>query len=108
MNAQRIMVVFSVLTLVGYVCVADILPGPKLTQGEKLVERQSTAVAIAHAVAVERYGVEVVEAQMPLTAERNGETWVVNGVLPEGVPGGVLDIWVSAIDGRIIKIQHEQ
>lgn len=108
MTSSRVLVVIAVVAIAGYVNAGDVLPAPKRPYGERLVERSITAISIAQAVSVERYGAEVVEAQKPLIAERRGDVWVVKGVLPNGIPGGTLEVWVSAVDGRITQIQHEQ
>jgi NTF2 fold immunity protein len=108
LRAIKSITVFSVLVAGAVWSSADVLPAPKRPEGEKLVERQSTAIAIAFAIGVERYGVKQIEAQKPLTAVRRGDHWVVRGHLNKNIPGGVLEVWVSAIDGRIIHVLHEQ
>lgn len=71
-----------------------------------LVVHADTAKAIAKAVAEETYGPEVISGQMPLVAVRKDSIWHISGRLPPGVPGGVVEVWVSVRDGRVLRLTH--
>ena len=73
---------------------------------ENLVLRSETAIAIAKAVAEETYGAESIATQLPLVAARKGDAWHVSGHLPAGIPGGVVEVWIAARDGRVIRLTH--
>ena len=70
----------------------------------------ATAVAIARAVLIPIYGAKVIQEEEPLTAQRNGDIWVVKGTLlcPKGAtcPGGAAELKLSAKDGRILRVIH--
>jgi outer membrane lipoprotein SlyB len=63
-------------------------------------------MAIAKAVAVEAYGQTQVESQFPLKIRDDGQHWTVVGSLPEGVPGGVVQVLIAKTDGRILSLEH--
>lgn len=64
------------------------------------VPTADVAIQIAHAVLVPIYGIHLDE-QLPLTAQLDGELWIVQGTLPQGWRGGIVQIEISKRDGRI-------
>jgi NTF2 fold immunity protein len=82
-------------------------PAPPHVTGD-LVSRPDTAVAIAKAVAEETYGHESVAGQSPLAAVKEGNAWHVSGRLPSGTAGGVVEVWVAAKDGRVLRLIHSK
>jgi len=73
---------------------------------KRMVTRAETATAIAKAVADEAYGKEVISEEMPFLQECKGNVWHVSGQLRRGIPGGVVEVWISARDGRVLKLVH--
>jgi hypothetical protein len=71
-----------------------------------LVKESKTAIAIATAIASETYGSEMVQDQVPLIARRTGGTWHIKGSMPPNEPGGVMEVWISATDGQVIRMTH--
>lgn len=71
-----------------------------------LVVNVETATAIAKAVAIEIYGVEIITDELPLVAVRKGNVWHVRGHIPPNTPGGVVEVWISVKDGRILRLTH--
>lgn len=64
-----------------------------------------TAIAIAENAAASLYGKGTVDAKKPLSARLDGDTWVVTG--KEGAqPNSILEIRVSAKDGKVIGISN--
>ncbi|HEU4881016.1 MAG TPA: NTF2 fold immunity protein [Longimicrobium sp.] len=64
------------------------------------------ATQIAYAVLVPIYGVQQIEEQLPLTAQLDGDLWIVQGTLPQGRRGGVARIEISRRNGRISHLSH--
>ncbi|MGJ4901408.1 NTF2 fold immunity protein [Bradyrhizobium sp. HKCCYLS2058] len=78
---------------------------------KEFVADADTAIAIARAVLIPIYGAEAIQREEPLTARRQGGTWIVEGTLCGGAPnclGGVAELHLSAQDGRIIYVIHGQ
>ena len=88
------------------VCVAQMRTAGEHKVERDLVQRAETAIAIARAVSEETYGREDIKLQLPLQASRRGASWYVHGSLPAGVPGGVVEVWISVSDGRIVRLTH--
>ena len=85
---------------------ASTLASSRNVNGRDLVARQETAAAIADAVAVETYGEEVLAAERPLVAKREAGVWHVSGHFAHPMPGGVVEVWISPKDGRVIRMTH--
>lgn len=70
----------------------------------------ATAIIIARAVLIPIYGTDAIRRQEPLTAQRSGDIWAVQGTLqcPEGrtCAGGTAMLRLSARDGRITQVIH--
>lgn len=73
-----------------------------------LVTKEATALVIAQAVAIDLYGEEEISGQLPLKAVRLRDHWRVMGVLPPGIPGGVVEVHISIRDATVLKIFHTQ
>lgn len=71
-----------------------------------LVNQSKTAIAIATAVAIEAYGKDAIESQLPLIATDMKQYWKITGQLPKGVPGGVVEILISKLDAQILQMEH--
>jgi hypothetical protein len=76
------------------------------------VPNAETAISIARAVLIPIYGAKAIQAEEPLTAERHGDVWVVEGTLPcpkgGSCVGGTAELQLSAKDGRILHVIHYQ
>ena len=76
------------------------------------VPNANTALAIARAVLVPIYGQKRVAAEEPLTASRDGDTWVIMGdphCEPETVCdwAGTIYVKLAAADGQIMFVTTE-
>lgn len=80
-------------------------PSPHRVQGD-LVKSARTAIAIAKAVAEETYGTEGIAAQTPFLAVKRNGTWHVQGHLPPDWKGGVVEVWIASLDGRVLRMTH--
>jgi hypothetical protein len=69
------------------------------------VPNEATAIRIAEAVWLPIYGVGIYDNK-PFGAKLNGDSWVVEGTLPEYMHGGAPYAEISRIDGRIIRVSH--
>ena len=72
------------------------------------VPNAQTAIRIAEAVWIPIYGEKLIEGEKPFRAELNGETWVVRGYMPKGMKGGTAVAEIAKLDGRILRVVHEQ
>lgn len=72
------------------------------------VPDSTTAAQIARAVLAGIYGDDRIQKQQPLQARLVGETWTVEGTLPDQHVGGVGIVVLSKRDGRIIRVSHGQ
>jgi hypothetical protein len=70
------------------------------------VPNSTTARAIAEAVLIPIYGRAQIDRERPLVATLNRSTWTVRGALPRGFRGGVAEVRLSKIDGRILWLWH--
>lgn len=78
--------------------------GFKPTNG--VIPNRATALAVAIAILDPIYGTMVIERQKPFFATLRDDTWVVRGTLRNGTVGGVAEIHISKINGRVTKIAH--
>ena len=67
-----------------------------------------TAIRIAEAVWIPIYGEKKISGEKPFKAELRGETWFVTGSLPAGAVGGTAIAEIAKLDGRILRVIHEQ
>jgi hypothetical protein len=72
------------------------------------VPDSETAVRIAEAVWIPIYGEKRIAKEKPFKAQLRGETWFVKGTLPPGAVGGTAIAEISKLDGRILRVVHEQ
>jgi hypothetical protein len=79
------------------------------------VPDSATAVKIAEAVLIPVYGEKQIESERPFTAKLKDNVWTVCGTLncPDGkggtttrCNGGVAEVQISKIDGRILSLIH--
>ena len=70
------------------------------------VPDEETAIKIAVTVWLPIYGKKQIEKEKPYKATLKDGTWYVNGSLPKGWVGGVLEAEISKDDGRIIRVSH--
>jgi hypothetical protein len=73
-----------------------------------LVTSPAAAAGIAEIVAKTVYGEEQIQEQKPLIVSFNRDIWYVRGQRKKASFGGVVEIEVSKIDGRILRISHGQ
>jgi hypothetical protein len=74
-----------------------------------LVSDEETAIRIAVAVWEPIYGKEQIASEKPYIAKLiEHRIWLVTGTLPQGMRGGVAEIEISEIDGRILRVAHGQ
>jgi len=72
-----------------------------------LVADQKTAIAIASAVWMRRYGAEAIDSRLPIVAVLSDGVWYVAGTLPSGFDkGGVPVAEIAQLDARVLKIGH--
>ena len=72
------------------------------------VPDNQTAIRIAEAAWIPVYGEEHIANEKPFVAELWGETWHVRGTLPKGAVGGTAIAEIAKLDGRILRVVHEQ
>ena len=80
---------------------------PPYMPPEGMVPDAKTAVGIAEAVLTTIYGADTVASERPFHARLYGDRWVVHGTF--WCPlcfGGVAQIEISKIDGRILHVMH--
>lgn len=67
-----------------------------------------TAVRIAEAVLTPVYGAGRIEGERPFRAVLSGDVWHVSGPPPGGgsAVGGVAEVEIARVDGRILRITH--
>jgi NTF2 fold immunity protein len=72
-----------------------------------MVPDAETAISIAVAVWNPVYGKGHIENQRPFSAKLVGGVWSVNGSLPNGMRyGGVAEIDINQLDGKILRLSH--
>ena len=72
------------------------------------VPDSQTAIRIAEAVWIPIYGEERITKEKPFKAILRGDTWLVTGTLPPRAVGGTAIAEISKLDGRIVRVIHEQ
>ena len=77
---------------------------PSISQG--YVPDRTTAIQIAQVLFVRVYGEKVLKKKPFIATLKNGEIWVVEGSVDEGVDGGVPHIEIQKSDGKIVKLYH--
>jgi hypothetical protein len=68
------------------------------------VPNEVTATRVADAILIPIYGQSQVESERPFAASLSGNIWKVTGHLPDGVDGGVAEVWVDKREGRILRV----
>jgi len=79
---------------------------PSYRPPQGMVPDSATAIRIAEAVLTPIYGARNIDRQRPLVARVQGDVWSVVGSLPTGAVGGVAEIEISRVDGRILRLIH--
>jgi hypothetical protein len=93
-----------ILLAVGLVSAAE---SPSYVRKGGFVPDEKTAVRIAEAVLDPIYGEQQVAQEKPFSAALDGDTWTVQGHLPQGSNrGGVAVVELSRHDGRILRVAH--
>ena len=82
------------------------LSGPGYIPKEGFVPEKDTALSIGAAVLVPIYGAKEISDQSPLIAILKDDVWTISGSLPVGSVGGVVEIKIDKISGRILKVSH--
>jgi NTF2 fold immunity protein len=72
------------------------------------VNKPEVAAGIAEAVAIGFYGRSEIEKQRPYLVKRLSDRWVIQGSWRYGskVKGGVFEIEVASLDGKILRMMH--
>jgi hypothetical protein len=65
-----------------------------------------TAEQIAEVIFNRFYGAEEITRERPFTVVLRDDVWIVSGNLPSDRLGGVAEIRISKIDGRILHLFH--
>jgi hypothetical protein len=76
---------------------------------EGVVRSPKVAFGIAEAVLKEIYGDDQIERQKPFHVSLKNNVWYVKGSVTDDsgyVKGGVFEIEISKIDGKIIRVSH--
>ena len=63
---------------------------------------------IAEDVRTKKYGDAVIQQEKPIKARLEGDSWWVEGSVPEGRVGGAAQARIAKADGRITYIWHEK
>ncbi len=77
------------------------------------VPDEATAVRIAEAVLIPKFGEERVYSERPFVARLSGDVWTVDGTIHPSSPGlivkgGPAHVQISRDDGRTIMLTHEK
>lgn len=73
------------------------------------VPDENTAIRIAEAVLSPIYGEKRVSQERPFTATLKNGVWTVEGHLPSGYNlGGVAEVQISKVDGRVLRVTHSK
>lgn len=80
--------------------------GPGYQPRMGMVPNDDTAIRIAIAVLIPIYGADAIRNQQPFVATLKGDTWTVVGTLPKKRVGGVAEIRIAKVDGRILYVMH--
>lgn len=67
-----------------------------------------TAISIAIAVLTPIYGAETIDGEKPFVASLNNGVWTVAGSLSTGHVGGVAEIQISKVTGKILRVTHSK
>lgn len=73
---------------------------------DTLIPDKQTAMAVAEPILFKFYGKALVSSEKPYKCYLVDGYWYVHGSLPKGAVGGVFEIFISAKDGRIIRLTH--
>ena len=70
------------------------------------VPDKETAIKIAELIAKKIYGDARIDAQQPFQAVLDGEVWKVSGTIPPNYLGGTFEVYLSKVNGEIIRVTH--
>lgn len=100
-------IVRSLLMLLLAVGLVSAAERPSYVPKGGFVPDEKTAVRIAEAVLDPIYGEQQIAKEKPLSATLDGDTWTVQGHLPQDSNrGGVAVVELSKRDGRILRVSH--
>ena len=72
---------------------------------ENYVPNSKTAIKIAEAIWLPIQGDKIIENK-PYIAKLDGNIWIVEGSLPEGMKGGVPFVRIQKNDCKILEVTH--
>ena len=84
----------------------DIDDGHSYMPKNGFVSDEEIAMKMAELIAKKIYGDARVDAQKPFQAALNGEVWKISGTIPPNFLGGTFEVYLSKVDGRIIRVTH--
>ena len=84
----------------------DIDDGHSYVPKNGFVSDEEIAMKMAELIAKKIYGDARVDAQKPFQAALNGEVWKISGTIPPNFLGGTFEVYLSKVDGRIIRVTH--
>jgi len=70
-----------------------------------IIQSAEDAVIVATVVVRNIYGDDALKSQLPLVANLKNRSWVVTGTL-HADKGGVVEVWISKSDARVVKYTH--
>lgn len=70
------------------------------------IKDEIVAKKVAEAILRSIYGKEIINRQQPLTAELDGDIWIVRGTLPKDEKGGTADIRIRKSSGEVVFLTH--
>lgn len=107
MTHLRTKLMLLVLGLLGFITRPTSAQEPSGARPKRgFVPDQATATEVAIAVLKPIYGEHAVMSKRPYTVNLDGNVWVVHGTSAKKQQGGVPYIWISKLDGRILKVIH--
>lgn len=84
----------------------DIDDGHSYVPKNGFVPDKEIATKIAELIAKKIYGDSRIDAQKPFQADLQGEVWKVSGTIPPNFLGGTFEVYLSKVDGKIIRVTH--
>ena len=70
------------------------------------VPTAEVAAQLGYIVLAQIYGIDNINQQLPFSVNKEGDTWVLEGHLEEGMDGGVAYIEIDKQSGQIKKVVH--
>jgi hypothetical protein len=73
---------------------------------EGYIRNKETAIKVGIVILQSSYSIKKISNQFPFNATLFGDTWIVTGELGEGLVGGVAEIHLDKISGRVLLMKH--